>query len=267
MKRLNAPRHWMLNKLGGTWAPRPSTGPHKLRECLPVSLILRNRLKYSLTRRETNMIVMRRFVKVDNKVRTDLNYPAGFMDTVSIEKTNDHFRLMYDIKGRFQMVKLDKKEIGFKLLRVQQMSKANRTTAGSNPFLAGQAGAIPYVVTHDGRTIRYPDPNIKVNDTVKFDLVKNEIVGFLKFEVGNMVMITRGKNIGRVGVIADIEKHPGSFDIVHVKDKRGHLFATRLQNVFIIGDKKEWVSLPKQKGVKLSVLEERNIGQPKKADK
>lgn len=59
-------------------APRPSTGPHKLRECLPLSLVLRNRLRYSLTRRETLMIVMRRSVKVDGKVRTDLNYPAGF---------------------------------------------------------------------------------------------------------------------------------------------------------------------------------------------
>ena len=36
LKRLNAPRHWMLDKLGGVWAPRPSTGPHKLRECLPI---------------------------------------------------------------------------------------------------------------------------------------------------------------------------------------------------------------------------------------
>lgn len=62
-------------------APRPSTGPHKMRESLPLSLILRNRLKYALTRRETMMIVMRRHVEVDKKVRTDLNYPAGFMGT------------------------------------------------------------------------------------------------------------------------------------------------------------------------------------------
>ena len=34
----------MLDKLGGTYAPRPSPGPHKLRECLPltVSLILQS---------------------------------------------------------------------------------------------------------------------------------------------------------------------------------------------------------------------------------
>lgn len=29
---------------------------------------------------------------------------------------------------------------------------------------------IPFIVTHDARTIRYPDPMVKVNDTVKVDL-------------------------------------------------------------------------------------------------
>ena len=49
LKRLNAPKHWMLDKLGGVFAPKPSPGPHKQRECLPLCLILRNRLKYALT--------------------------------------------------------------------------------------------------------------------------------------------------------------------------------------------------------------------------
>lgn len=75
----------MLDKLGGTWAPRPSQGPHKLRECLPLSLILKQRLKYALTRREVLMICMRRLVAVDGKVRTAINYPAGFMGKYNVE--------------------------------------------------------------------------------------------------------------------------------------------------------------------------------------
>ncbi|XP_040954281.1 MAP3K epsilon protein kinase 1 isoform X2 [Gossypium hirsutum] len=41
--------------------PKPSSGPHKLRECLPLILILRNRLKYSLTYREVIGILMQRY--------------------------------------------------------------------------------------------------------------------------------------------------------------------------------------------------------------
>jgi small subunit ribosomal protein S4e len=51
----------------------------------------------------------------------------------------------------------------------------------------------------------------------------------------------------------------GSFDIVHVKDAKGHQFATRMGNVFIIGKgNKEWVSLPRGKGVRLTIAEERD---------
>lgn len=38
------------------------------------------------------MILMQRLVKVDGKVRTDTTYPAGFMDVIQLEKTNEHFR-------------------------------------------------------------------------------------------------------------------------------------------------------------------------------
>lgn len=63
-------------------APRPSTGPHKLRECLPLIIFLRNRLKYALTGDEVKKICMQRFIKIDGKVRTDITYPAGFMGEV-----------------------------------------------------------------------------------------------------------------------------------------------------------------------------------------
>merc|ERR1712019_335283 len=79
------------------------------------------------------------------------------------------------------------------------------------------------------------------------------------FEAGNSVMINAGNNIGRVGVIMHRERHPGSFEIVHVKDAVGHTFATRLQNVFVIGKgSKPWISLPKGNGIKLSIVEDRN---------
>ena len=42
-------------------------------------------------------------------------------------------------------------------------------------------------------------------------------------------MITGGHNLGRVGTITHRERHPGSFDIVHIKDALGHTFATRYE--------------------------------------
>ncbi|KAJ3214205.1 40S ribosomal protein S4 [Dinochytrium kinnereticum] len=245
LKRLNAPKHWMLDKLTGTWAPRPSPGPHKLRESLPLVVFLRNRLRYALTGKETKSIVMQRLIKVDGKVRTDHTYPAGFMDVISIDKTGENFRLVYDTKGRFTIHRIGSEEAKYKLAKVKSVKVGNK--------------GIPYCVTHDGRTIRYPDPAIKVNDTVKFDIESNKVTDFIKFEVGNLAYITGGRNMGRVGVVTHRERHHGGFDIVHIKDALDRQFATRLTNVFIIGQgNKPWISLPKGKGVKLTITEERD---------
>jgi len=267
MKRLAAPKHWMLDKMGGTWAPRPSTGPHKLRECLPLILILRNRLKYALTKKEVQSILMQRHIKVDGKVRTDSNYPVGFMDVISIDKSDEHFRLMYDAKGRFILHRLARhnshmshcdlvfggrlnnknfpKEVQYKLCRVQRVALG--------------AKGVPQINTHDGRTIRYPDPLAKINDVVKVDIATNKAVDLMKFEVGVMAVVTKGQNQGRIGHVTGREKHIGSFEIVHVKDSKGRTFATRLSNIFTISNKDDepQVSLPRAKGLRDNILEER----------
>jgi small subunit ribosomal protein S4e len=64
---------------------------------------------------------------------------------------------------------------------------------------------IPYLVTHDARTIHYPDPLIKVNDTIQIDLETGKITNFIKFDTGNLCMVTRGANLGRIGVITNRE--------------------------------------------------------------
>ena len=118
---------------------------------------------------------------------------------------------------------------------------------------------VPFLVTHDGRTIRYPDPLIHVNDTVRVDIETGKITEFISFDVGNLAMVVGGRNLGRVGVITHRERHHGSFDIIHIKDGTGNTFATRLSNVFIIGKgTKAMVSLPRQKGIRLTIAEERD---------
>ena len=102
--------------------------------------------------------------------------------------------------------------------------------------------------------IRYPDPAIKANDTVKVDIATGKIVDFVRFDTGVVIMATGGRNMGRVGVVTHRERHDGGFNIVHVKDAVDNAFATRESNVFVIGHDKPWISLPKGKGVKVRLV-------------
>jgi small subunit ribosomal protein S4e len=215
-----------------------------MRECLPITIVLRERLKYALTNKECMQICMERCVKVDGKVRTDHNYPAGFMDVIELEKSNDRFRLMFDTKGRFVLHRVDREESQYKLCRIVKILIGDKK--------------IPSAITHDGRTLKFPDPDVKVNDTVKVNLATGKMSDILKFDLGAMVMIIKGHNAGRVGNLMNIEKHDGSFHIVTIKDSKGNTFATRLDNAFVIGTgSTPQVSLPKGRGIKKDIIQER----------
>jgi len=79
----------MLSKVGGIWATKPSQGPHKLRECIPLNLVVKNKLKLALNSREAKLIIAAKDgnFAVDGKVRKDFKYPVGIMDVITILKT------------------------------------------------------------------------------------------------------------------------------------------------------------------------------------
>ena len=157
---------------------------------------------------------------------------------------------MFDVKGRFILVKIKESEARSKLMKVK--TKA----VGPNK--------IPYIVTNDGRTIRFPHPEINEGDTIKFDLENSKILEWFTNEPGHLAFITAGNNVGRVAQVQHVEKHLGSFDIVHLKDSNGKSFATRKGNVFIIGNKKSSISLPEGNGLYLNILEEKVLREDKK---
>ena len=183
-------------------------------------------------------------IAIDGKVRKDYKFPVGVMDVITLVKSKTSYRLLYDCKGRFGLAKISSNEAEFKLCKVKTRAMGPK--------------GIPYVVTHDGRTIRFPNPAIKQNDSVKLNLRTGEIVTYFKFEVGAKVMVTGGNNIGRVGAIQRLEKHPGSYEIVHVKDDNGLEFSTRLNNVFIIGAKNPEIALLKRHNY-LTIIQEREL--------
>ncbi len=188
-------------------------------------------------------MTMGKNIAVDGQIRKDPKFPLGFMDVVTLVKTKTNYRLLYDCKGRFGLTKISPSEAEFKLCRVTKRAMGPK--------------GIPYIVTHDGRTIRFPHPLIQARDTVKVNLASNQIVTYFKFEVGVKVMITGGNNIGRVGSIIRLEEHPGSYEIIHIRDESGLEFSTRVKNVFVIGSKVPEVQLLKVHN-RLSIIQERD---------
>jgi len=150
--------------------------------------------------------------------------------------------MLYDIKGRFILTKIKEKEADFKLCKIK------RRVMGQNK--------IPYLITHDARCLRYPDPAITVYDSVKINLKSGAVEETYPLEIGNNVLVTGGSNRGRVGIISNRTRLQGAFDMIAVKDKSGHSFNTRIDNCFVIGKgDTSTISLPKDQGLKTNILE------------
>lgn len=245
LKRISAPKSWMLDKLGGVYTVRPAQGPHKLRESIPLEIILKNKLRLAMNGREVDRILKQKegLVKIDEKVRRNGKFPCGLMDVINIPKLGVMYRVLYDVKGRFVFVKLNKKQGEFKLCKVEKKA------IGPNK--------VCYLVTHDGRTLRFSDPDIEINDTIQLNVVTGEIMNFYKMGINNVVYVSNGNNRGRVGVITHIAKFAGNHDLVTIKDVKGHTFTTRIGYVMIIGKgSKPVIKLPKENGIRTSILED-----------
>jgi len=244
-KRIRAPKSWLMDKMGGVFTVRPSEGPHKLRESMPLQVILRDKLHFARTGREVDVILHQKegLVHVDKKIRRNPKYPVGLMDVIDLPKVGASYRVLYDVKGRFVFLKLKKAEASFKLCKIEKKQ------IGAN--------GIAYLVTHDGRTLRFADKDIRINDTVKYNLEKNEITERFPMAVNNLAYVMNGSNRGRIGVINQIAHFDGNHDLVTLKDVKGHIFTTRISYVFVIGKgNTSAIALPKENGIKLSILEE-----------
>jgi len=244
LKRLAAPNHWMMNKMGGIFAPRPNAGPHILKECVPLIVLIRNRMKYALTAAEVQLIVRKRMIKVDGRVRTSGKYPIGLFDIMTIVKTGENFRCIYDNKGRLYAQPISEEEASWKLCKVARKQKIT--------------SSIPVLRTTCSRTITYPHPDIKSRDTIKISLPDGKIMEWWHFKTGQIAITTGGKNRGRIGIITLIEKHDGTDTVLQLKDARGREWNTVEKYVVVIGNgSNPVITLPKQQGIRLGPIEER----------
>jgi small subunit ribosomal protein S4e len=245
LKRKPAPRFWPIHRKEYQWIVKPSSGPHSLEKCLPLSLVLRDILGVAKTRKEAKMIIAQGKVYVDGKVRRKDNFPVGLMDIISMPDTNEFYRVMPSHKG-LMLNPISKEEAGFKLFRVE-----NKTTTNN--------GAMQ-VALHDGSNIRVkmedpknpPELPYATFDILKLSLPDKQVLDSLKTKEGNFALITGGKNIGKQGRIVEIEKTEAKKRrnaLVVVEDAKGNRYQTILDFVFSIGGAQSLISLPEEASV------------------
>ncbi len=239
LKALVAPRFWPILRKEYKWAVKPSPGPHPAMFSFPLLIIVRDILKYAKTAREARKLISEGHFKIDGRIRKNYKYPVGLMDVIEIVDTGEKYRVIPVPVKVLGLIKIDDEEAKYKLCRIE-----NKTTV---------KGGHVQLNLHDGRNvlIRVSDPKNPVEDvyktlgTLKLAIPEQQILDYIPLEQGTLVIISGGRNVGRVGKVVSIHKGIRRHrSIVTLEDKNGNKFQTSLTYVFPIGKEEPLIKLP-----------------------
>jgi small subunit ribosomal protein S4e len=227
LKRKPAPKFWPIHRKEDPWVMKPSSGPHSLQNCLPMSLVLRDILGVAATRKESQTLLYQGKIFVDGKVLHKDDFPVGLMDIISLPDANQYYRIMPSHKG-LSLAPISKEETSSKLCRID-----DKMTVPGGIQLNLHDGSNLKIKAADSKNIQEDIYN--TFDILKLNIPSKEIAGCIQLKVGNSAVITGGKNIGVNGKIVEIEKTEAKKRknaLVVVEDAQGKRFQTILDFVF-----------------------------------
>lgn len=209
------------------WGATPSAGKHSKEDSVALLTVLRDYLHLGDKEREVTRMLNSGFIKIDGKVVKERRTAVGFMDVISVVPTKQHFRILYDHKGRLVALEENEKNSGIKPMKVYNKV----TTKGGKVQLS----------LHDGQNIITDDKTITTGDVLIMAVPEKKIQHVVKMQPGNKAFLTGGAHVGSVGTIKKVEvKESSSSNLVHFEEG----FSTISDYTFAIAGSKYAFNVP-----------------------
>lgn len=221
LKRLNIPKSWNIYKKE-KFTVRPKPGAHTFELGMPLSLAIRDLLKYAKTSNEVKKILNNKEIIVDGKIRKNYRFMVGFMDVVSIPKLKKNYRVILNKKGRLFLLQITEQEAKVKVCKIIGKKLIKGKT---------QLNLL------DSRNILVDKDSYKVGDSLLIELPGQNIKEHIKLEKGANVFVMGGKKTGTLCTVEDIKgrkiicKHENS------------IFEVLFDYVFAVGKDKALIRL------------------------
>ncbi len=204
-KRLVISRATKIPRKVFFWAATPDAGKHNRESSVALLTVLRDYLSLGDKEREVTRMLNSGFIKLDGKVVKERGMAVGFMDVISVVPTDQHFRILYDNKGRLVAKEEVKKNSGIKPMKV-----FNKVTI---------KGGKTQLVLHDGQNVVTDDKSISTGDVLIMSVPDKKVQQIIKMQPGNKAFLTGGSHVGAVGTIKKIEvKESSSSNLVHFEE-------------------------------------------------
>ncbi|MHA1377737.1 MAG: 30S ribosomal protein S4e [Candidatus Helarchaeota archaeon] len=231
LKRYPAPKYWPIHRKINKYTVRASPGPHPMKQCIPLILIMRELFNFVETAKEGKIVIKEGNIKIDGKVRKNPRFPVGLMDVIEFPKINKVYRILpIRIKGLLPHP-ITEEEKNFKLCKITNKTLLKKGKIQLN--------------LHDGRNLIIDDSgtNYKTKDVLKISLPDQELLEHYPFKEDMSALVIAGRHVGAHGILKKIEHRFGPHASVVTIEHEGITFQTALEYAFIIGEKSPVISL------------------------
>jgi len=223
LKTLNTPKTWTINRKESKFVTRPNPGAHKIELSLTLNMILKTILGRASTKKEVKKILHKGEVLVNGKKRTDVAYPMGLMDILTIPKNKESHIMLINSQNKLYLQSIDTKEADRKLSKIIDKKITKK--------------GITQIKTLDGRTILVKKNVYKTGDTIVLSIPKQEIKDIIKLEKGATILLFRGKHVGKIATITEIQG-----TVLKFKHESGE-FETKKNYAIVIGKDKPLIKI------------------------
>ncbi len=223
LKKFAAPITWPITRKDLVYIAKPLPGPHTQEFSLSIGLILRL-LGYAKTTREIKKILNTQEILVDSKKIKELKFPAGLFDVVSIPSQNQHFRIVFDDKGKLKLLPIQKDETSKKITKIIGKKMIH--------------GAKLQINLSDGRNFITKEKEYTVGDSLLIELPSQKIIEHLKLEKGACIYLVKGKHQCDIGTLEEINK-----DTIMYTTANKQKVQTAKQYAYVVGKKQPQIKL------------------------
>lgn len=188
LKRIRSPKSWPIARKTNKFVIRPNAG--KVQDLsLPLGFVLKEIVGMCDTLREVKVLLSKRQVSVDGKVRTDYKHPVGLYEVITAGESS--YRITLGKNGKLSVIVIDQKEKDTRLLQIT-----------SKMFIKGGKQQLGFL---GGRVLIVDDAKkYNVGDSIVLD-ANNKIVDHVSFTKGTLIQFIGGRHMGAKGVVSEIE--------------------------------------------------------------
>jgi len=218
LKRLVAPRWWPIKRKVKKFVVSPR-GSHSKDFSIPLLVLIRDILKLAETNKEAQKIIKAGEILIDNRNIKDPKFGVGLLDVIEIPSLKKVWRAIPE--NGLSFIEIPKNESKLKICKIvdKKTLKGNKNQLNLN----------------DGRNI-LTEEKYSTYDSLLIELPEQKIIDHLKFEKGSLVLVTKGKNAGKLAKIKIIKTNK-----IWLENEK--LFEIPKEMVIVVGKDKPVIKL------------------------